>query len=30
MARGTGAAVAPSAESAPAHAGHDNLGDYSV
>jgi acetolactate synthase-1/3 small subunit len=30
MARGTGAAVALPAESAPAHAGHDNLGDYSV
>jgi acetolactate synthase-1/3 small subunit len=30
MARGTGTAVVRAAESAPAHAGHDNLGDYSV
>ena len=30
MARGTGAAAQRPAEAAPAPAGHDNLGDYSV
>jgi acetolactate synthase I/III small subunit len=30
MARGTGAAALRTVESAPAQAGHDNLGDYSV